>query len=253
MGGRNDQHGACVGCKMSPSMQPNVTIEEITGQVPVQAHGTMADGRHFYFRARYDTWALHLGPTADAAVDEPTATWSEPWGDTPFGAGYMEEATARTIIESCAEMFAVGAPPPQAFAGLSEEAIQARRFAKVIVADICSYQLDELIVAGAGARIAVASQIEEGRALFREHVAAPFHEVYEAALAQLDVWAQNILVHDQWLTDPDSARSVGRRWACALVRTPASRREAMKVDAVRWLTAWTPPGDVREAWQAQVR
>ena len=55
-----------------------MTITSLGGTTPVQGEGTLADGQSFFFRARHEAWAMSVGPTVDAAIDEPTWTWSEP-------------------------------------------------------------------------------------------------------------------------------------------------------------------------------
>lgn len=115
-------------------------------------------------------------------MEEPTWSWGEAWGDELFGAG------------------------------MAEVELAARRLAKLIVADICTYGVDELKAVGPAARLELAANIEEGRGLFQERMPRRVHGVYEEALVQIDVWAEGRVVHEQWLMDGESARSVGRRW-----------------------------------------
>ena len=81
----------------------NLIIEHIGGMCPMQAEGTI-DGVPFYFRAEGHHWSFSVGENPiNIALG-----WSEgfyrreEWGDSMFAAGYMDETTARQIIEKCA-------------------------------------------------------------------------------------------------------------------------------------------------------
>lgn len=88
----------------------DVQIDELFGNCPVQAYGTVA-GRPFYFRARGDRWTFGVG---DGGCAEPggEVAWSheEEWVD----AGWMNEAQARACIEKAAGLYLVsrGLCPP---------------------------------------------------------------------------------------------------------------------------------------------
>jgi hypothetical protein len=75
---------------------PDIVIETIGGNCPVQAEGTV-NGVPFYFRARGAAWALHVGhdPLAEDAW-----LYREPYGEWP-AAGWMTETDARAFVEAC--------------------------------------------------------------------------------------------------------------------------------------------------------
>lgn len=77
-----------------------VIINEIYGNCPVQAEGTI-DGKEFYFRARYASWRLEVGNV----LGEPEWTYSEPYGND-YEAGWMTEDEARGFIEQAAKRYA---------------------------------------------------------------------------------------------------------------------------------------------------
>lgn len=72
-----------------------VVIEDIGGNCPVQAEGTI-DGKPFYFRARGSHWSLSIG--GEDVVGEPEWRHEEPYGDGPFDAGWMDVDEARAFI-----------------------------------------------------------------------------------------------------------------------------------------------------------
>lgn len=84
-----------------------LVIEMIGGNCPVQADGTV-NGKPFYFRARGEHWSMGIGgdPVAD-----PEWYRRQPWGDTPFEAGWMPFEIARGFIETCADDYMKGLPP----------------------------------------------------------------------------------------------------------------------------------------------
>lgn len=72
-------------------------LDWIGGSCPVQAEGRF-QGKPFYFRSRGNSWAFYLGTTfPDQWLAE--FTYSEPYGDDPFSAGWMEEEEAIGFIE----------------------------------------------------------------------------------------------------------------------------------------------------------
>jgi hypothetical protein len=75
-----------------------VHIEELGGNCPVQATGTIRE-REFYFRARGSHWSFDVFLTPNV-----TWTYSENYG-TGFDAGWMTEDEARGFIEKAANMF----------------------------------------------------------------------------------------------------------------------------------------------------
>jgi hypothetical protein len=82
-------------------VSPAIKIEMIGGSCPVQAEGTI-DGREFYFRARGGAWRLNIG--GDVVCD-PEWSHHEPYGDSPFAAGWMSEDDARFFIRKAAELY----------------------------------------------------------------------------------------------------------------------------------------------------
>lgn len=75
--------------------EQGIEIDTIGGLCPVQAEGAV-DGQQFYFRARGERWALHIGPKADWFTGR---EWrhKEPYGEK-YEAGYMSETLARAFI-----------------------------------------------------------------------------------------------------------------------------------------------------------
>ncbi len=272
----------------------------VGGETPVQGEGRLPDGRHFTFRARHDAWSFGVASTVDEAVTNPTWEWNEPWGDRPEQAGYMPEAEARAIIESCADMLAAGmSPPPSpdnvldsagasdsatAGAGASDsatagagaspgdsataspgdsagaspgrafpEATFARRLARAMTADLILYHRDELADAAAhgdtGARERV---LREYRDEFRKRVAPRFHGVFDDGLKDLDRQARGEQ-YIRWLVDAAGARAVGRRWAAALRRLPASDRPEALARGKRWMSVWTGGrADLDRVWMQEL-
>jgi len=83
-------------------------VRSISGFCPVQAEASV-DGLPFYFRARGEHWALHIGPKAGWCGLG--AWWIErDYGDVPFDAGYMREAEALGFIEVGVALFRSGDP-----------------------------------------------------------------------------------------------------------------------------------------------
>jgi hypothetical protein len=87
-------------------LDPIIEIEYLYGNCPVQAEGWI-DGKRFYFRARGEHWRMMIHPTetGDFMTWGKTPAWSymEPWGDSPFAAGWMPEEIAREMIAKAAE------------------------------------------------------------------------------------------------------------------------------------------------------
>jgi hypothetical protein len=84
------------------AMSPEVAINWIGGNCPVQAEGTV-DGKEFYFRARGEHWSMSIGG-ADV-VGEPEWYYEEEYSDEPFAAGWMHEAEARHFISRAAGLY----------------------------------------------------------------------------------------------------------------------------------------------------
>ena len=91
-------------------IHPEVLIDTIGGNCPVQAEGTI-DGFPFYFRARGERWTMTVANKKDTAREELYSgypdTWhyEEPYGDGPFAAGWMEEKEALAFIYKAADLF----------------------------------------------------------------------------------------------------------------------------------------------------
>ena len=79
---------------------PLIDVRHLGGLCPVQAEGTV-DGHRFFFRARGARWRLWVaaqpGPFEDPMGP---AAWlhEEPFGSWP-DAGYMDQATAQSLID----------------------------------------------------------------------------------------------------------------------------------------------------------
>lgn len=85
----------------------NVEIDQIGGNCPVQAEGTI-DGRQFYFRARGMYWSLEIGAKDDAPYEKwDCGSWcfSEKYSDDQYAAGWMTHDEARAFIEKAAGIF----------------------------------------------------------------------------------------------------------------------------------------------------
>jgi hypothetical protein len=83
---------------------PEVVIETIGGNCPVQAEGTI-DGWPFYFRARGTRWSFEVSEPGFEACGEAVWDHVESYGDGPYAAGWMDEDEARAFIEQAAERF----------------------------------------------------------------------------------------------------------------------------------------------------
>ena len=73
-----------------------ITIDSMGGNCPVQIEG-LIDGQPFYFRARGDSWALHVGPKEDWFTDREWLHEAD-YGDGPFDAGWMPEHEALGFV-----------------------------------------------------------------------------------------------------------------------------------------------------------
>ena len=93
-----------------------IIIDEIGGNCPVQAEGTI-NGRRFYFRARGCRWSMQIAPEGVAcgylAWPETDGEWyhGEQWGNGPYDAGWMPEDTAREMIAKAAGLFVNATEP----------------------------------------------------------------------------------------------------------------------------------------------
>lgn len=86
------------------------TLDQIGGNCPVQATGTV-DGQRFYFRARGEDWQFHVAPTEDLIFDAPSFYIDREYGDWP-DAGWMPNHEAiGFIVAAIAEYRALPTPP----------------------------------------------------------------------------------------------------------------------------------------------
>jgi len=234
-----------------------VSIDALGGSAPLQASGKLADGRFFYFRSRHDQWSFGVGMTEDDAVGAPIWLWSEPFGDRVYEASYMSEAMGRLVIESCADMVEAGVAPPEDHAGTSAEELAAGRFARAMMEDVFLYHDAGAFEAGAPgaprARTVYAAPIAEARAAYQKRVDAGLHPMFERAVDGLEGRVSGEVFPDRWLLDEPSARRVGRRWAAMLVRARRSEHAGILDQGRRWIARWTPEGNVREGWKAEIR
>jgi hypothetical protein len=83
-------------------MSHDVIITNKGGSCPYQAEGTIL-GRKFYFRARGNQWSFSVSPTDPVA--SPIYHVSEPWGETEFAAGYMNDDQAVKLIRLAAARY----------------------------------------------------------------------------------------------------------------------------------------------------
>ena len=87
-------------------MTPDITIDYLGGNCPVQAEGTV-NGKPFYFRARGEHWSMSIGG-ADP-VGEPEWDHAEWFGEWP-DAGWMTPQQAEAFLRAAAARYAEGLP-----------------------------------------------------------------------------------------------------------------------------------------------
>ncbi len=80
----------------------NIDIETIGGVCPMQIEG-LIDDVEFYFRARGQAWALHVG--GEEICLNPKWSYEEAYGATPYAAGYMTEGEAVEFLHEAAAMY----------------------------------------------------------------------------------------------------------------------------------------------------
>lgn len=242
-------------------MKPLVTITSLGGSVPVQAEGTLPDGKAFYFRARGTSWLFSVGATQDEAIEGAGWSWGELYGDRLFDAGYMSEDVARAIVESCADMYAAHVAPPVAEAGMSDAESTARRLARLLRTDILTYAdipdsgdsgelsraITDIPSSGVLSRAVLTPKLAEAREVFDERVAPELRHVFDEEIGDLDALAHFAAPQPRWLLDAASARSVGARWAAMLRRLPAAQRAEAAARGDRWFPRWTADGAPRDA------
>lgn len=86
---------------------PQISVEYIGGNCPVQAEGTIG-GVEFYFRARGVHWSMSIG--GPDVVLSPDWYHQEEWGDGPFAAGWMPEDVAREMMRKAFAMYRAARP-----------------------------------------------------------------------------------------------------------------------------------------------
>lgn len=74
---------------------PQIDIEWLGGNCPVQAEGTV-DGKEFYFRARGQRWSMSIG--GEDVVGAPDWYLEAEYPGGPFAAGWMSEEEALALI-----------------------------------------------------------------------------------------------------------------------------------------------------------
>lgn len=88
---------------MSDTITPEITIDYLGGNCPVQGEGTV-NGKPFYFRARGEHWTMGIGGDP---VGEPDWYCEEPYGSWP-DAGWMPREEAEAFLRSAAARYASG-------------------------------------------------------------------------------------------------------------------------------------------------
>lgn len=78
-----------------------IVVSLIGGNCPVQAEGTI-NGKEFYFRARGQRWRIGIGGDV---VGDPDWSYSEPYGESQYDAGWMDERVALEMIKLAAERY----------------------------------------------------------------------------------------------------------------------------------------------------
>jgi hypothetical protein len=74
----------------------NITLK--TGHCPVQIEGTI-DTYPFYFRARGEKWTAYIADKPNGiAFCDTSWTYSEPYGNEPFAAGWMDLDDAQKLL-----------------------------------------------------------------------------------------------------------------------------------------------------------
>jgi hypothetical protein len=80
--------------------EPDLVIDYLGGNCPVQAEGTIL-GEPFYFRARGSRWSLGIGGDP---VGKPEWEHEEQYGEWP-DAGWMNEDEARAFIDKAVGLY----------------------------------------------------------------------------------------------------------------------------------------------------
>lgn len=95
---------------MQPS-PPEISIELIGGQCPVQAEGKI-NGHAFFFRARGTRWSMEIAPSPSVSALDPQAwRWEETFATWP-DAGYISQEEALAKIEHAARIWQAVRPAP---------------------------------------------------------------------------------------------------------------------------------------------
>ena len=90
------------------ALPEGVKLLSFGGYCPVQADGEV-DGKLFYFRARGNSWSMHIYPkgTKDIFFDDNPEVWSysEDYGFTEFAAGWMTKKVAFDCMTHAIELY----------------------------------------------------------------------------------------------------------------------------------------------------
>jgi hypothetical protein len=80
------------------------TFEWTCSACPLQAEGTLANGKHWYFRARHDHYYFGVAGSVEDAVFKDTSDWGKEYGPYP-DASWMNPCDAVQLIHGCIEEY----------------------------------------------------------------------------------------------------------------------------------------------------
>jgi hypothetical protein len=80
---------------------PGVKIDSLGGKCPIQGYGTV-DGVPFYFKGRGEKWVISVG---DDPLSPNAWSYTEPYGDEPFAAGWISEDEALDFIRKGVKIY----------------------------------------------------------------------------------------------------------------------------------------------------
>ena len=84
--------------------EPKIFIEQIGGNCPVQAEGTI-DGAVFYFRSRGESWSLQVATDATGPWGDTAWAYTEDYPGEKYDAGWITEDQARAFINKGAAIY----------------------------------------------------------------------------------------------------------------------------------------------------